>query len=80
MIVSGDPVEKELKNCFSEMMNQLGPKQLEAVKNIALPTTAGRKAEAPKEAQAAPAQAESKPEAPKAPAEEHKDAPAEQKK
>lgn len=36
MILSGTPVTRELKSCFSEMMNQLGPKQLADLKKLGL--------------------------------------------
>lgn len=38
MIVSGNPVTKELKSCFAEVMNQLGPKQLQDLKKLGLST------------------------------------------
>lgn len=36
MIVSGNPVTKDLKSSFSEVMNQLGPRQLEALKQLGI--------------------------------------------
>lgn len=45
MIVSGTPNTKDLKTCFSTIMNQLGPKQLEYLKQAGIQ---GQKPEAPK--------------------------------
>lgn len=49
MIVSGTPTTKELKSTFSTIMNQLGAKQLDYLKQIGIQ---GPRPEAPKAAEA----------------------------
>ncbi len=49
MIVSGTPTTKDLKTCFSSIMNQLGPKQLEYLRQAGVQ---GQRPEAPKPAEA----------------------------
>ena len=51
MIVSGTPTTKDLKDSFMTMMNQLGPKQLDYLKQAGLQRAtpeAPKAAEAPK--------------------------------